>query len=381
MVKPRHQAMNILIINPILITPPENGGIVPKPRTIKHTLIYNYCLGFIHNGHNITLIASSEYQPSEENHFDFPIIFLKNTVKEKLHKFPNGFPLLSGLYEYLKKHHHNFDIIISSEAFTYNSFIASLICPQKLVIWQEVGQHAPTFHRIPSKIWHNIIVRTLYRNVLIIPRSETARGFIGRYANRVSKTIVDHGINIDNFSFCAEKGKYFIVVAQLIKRKNINLTIRKFKEFDDRYGGGYKLYIAGQGEEEHNLLHLISSLNLDRKVFLTGFLNHIELSNLLHKASCFLTDTSWEFNAVSILETIASGTPIITNTNPYAASYIQAKQLGIVRDDWGADDIHNLLQHHTIYIENCRTYRNKLSNDYLSELMIKTFQNEQLNNK
>ncbi len=366
--------MNILIINPILITPPENGGIVPKPRTIKHTLIYNYCLGFIHNGHNITLIASSEYQPSEENHFDFPIIFLKNTVKEKLHKFPNGFPLLSGLYEYLKKHHHNFDIIISSEAFTYNSFIASLICPQKLVIWQEVGQHAPTFHRIPSKIWHNIIVRTLYRNVLIIPRSETARGFIGRYANRVSKTIVDHGINIDNFSFCAEKEKYFIVVAQLIKRKNINLTIRKFKEFDDRYGGGYKLYIAGQGEEEHNLSHLIDTQGLSNKVIFLGFLSKEKLAEAIRYAACSLIDTLWDYNMVSIPETIVCGTPIITNSVPYSAYYIHNYNLGIVRDDWGADDIHNLLQNHTIYIENCRTYRDKLSNNYLSELMIQTFQ-------
>lgn len=366
--------MNILIINPILITPPEHGKAIPKPKTIKHTLIYNFCLGFLHNGHQITLAASEEYKPTEDQSFDFNILFFKNSIKSVITNFPNGFPHMSGLHAFLRKNHDKFDIIISSEAFSFNSLIASLICLKKLIIWQEVGQHAPTFHRIPSKIWHNIIVRTLYRNVLIVPRSETARGFIGRYANRVSTTIVDHGINIDNFSFCAEKEKYFIVVAQLIKRKNINLTIRKFKEFDDRYGGGYKLYIAGHGEEEHNLLHLISSLNLDHKVFLTGFLNRIELSNLLHKASCFLTDTSREFNAVSILETIAAGTPIITNTNTYAASYIQSKQLGIVRDDWGADDIHNLLQNHTIYIENCRTYRDKLSNNYLSELMIQTFQ-------
>lgn len=371
--------MNILIINPILITPPEHGGVVPIPKTIKHTLIYNYCLGFIHNGHGITLTASSEYQPSEEDHFDFPIVFLKNTVKEKFHKFPNGFPFLFGLYAYLKKHSKDFDIVISSEAFTYNSFIASLICPNKLVIWQEVGQHAPTFHRIPSKIWHNLIVRMLYRNVLIVPRSETAREFIGRYSGRVSTTIVDHGINTENFSFCADKEKYFVVVAQLIKRKNIGLTIRKFKEFDDKYGGGYKLYIAGQGEEENNLLQLVDSLNLLDKVVFLGFLSKEKLAETIQYAACSLIDTLWDYNMVSIPETIACGTPIITNSVPYNAYYIRDFCLGIVKDDWGADDIHDLLQNHTIYIGNCCAYRDKLSNDYLTELMIETFKSEQNN--
>lgn len=366
--------MNILIINPILITPPEHGKAIPKPKTIKHTLIYNFCLGFLHNGHQITLAASEEYKPTEDQSFDFNILFFKNSIKSVITNFPNGFPHMSGLHAFLRKNHDKFDIIISSEAFSFNSLIASLICPKKLIIWQEVGQQAPTFHRIPSKIWHNIIVRTLYRNVLIVPRSETARGFIGRYANRVSKTIVDHGINIDNFSFCAEKEKYFIVVAQLIKRKNINLTIRKFKEFDDRYGGGYKLYIAGQGEEEHNLSHLIDTQGLSNKVIFLGFLSKEKLAHNIQLAACSLIDTLCDYNMVSIPETIACGTPIITNSVPYSAYYIHNYNLGIVRDDWGADDIHNLLQNHTIYIENCRTYRDKLSNNYLSELMIQTFQ-------
>lgn len=372
--------MNILIINPILITPPEHGGIVPIPKTIKHTLIYNYCLGFLHNGHEVTLIASSEYRPSEENNFDFPIFFLRNSVKERYRKFPNGFPFLSGLYAYLKKHSKNFDIVISSEAFTYNSFIASLICPEKLVIWQEVGQHAPTMFRIPSRVWHNTIARLFFRKVLVIPRSQIAKDFISKYCRNVAETIVDNGISLSNFLFNANKKKYFIVVAQLIKRKNIELTIRKFKEFSDKYGG-YKLYIAGTGEKKDNLQNLADSLNISDKVIFLGFLSKEKLAEAIRYAACSLIDTLWDYNMVSIPETIVCGTPIITNSVPYSAYYIHNYNLGIVRDDWGADDIHNLLQNHTIYIENCRTYRDKLSNNYLSELMIKTFQNEQINKK
>ena len=51
--------MNILILNPILFTAEHN--IIPKVKSIKDTMIYNMCLGFIQLGHNITLAAAEEY--------------------------------------------------------------------------------------------------------------------------------------------------------------------------------------------------------------------------------------------------------------------------------------------------------------------------------
>lgn len=374
--------MNILILNPILYTPEYHGGKVPKIATIKHTMIYNYCLGFMEQGHKVTLIASEEYKPTDDTSFQFDIIFLKNSVKEKIKKFPNGFPYLAGLYSYLKRNKDLFDVIISSENFTYNSLVAAIVCHEKLIIWQEVGQHVPALHNIPSKVWHNTIARVFYRNVLVVPRSEIAQNFIKQYCPKVSVDIVDHGIDLDNFTFSADKQKYFVIVARLEWRKNIALTIDKFSRFNKKYGG-YKLYIAGGGDEYENLLSQINREGLQEQVILTGFLSKQQLATLISGASCSLIDTIEEYNMVSISETIACGTPVITNTVPYSSYLINKYELGIVKDNWNEDDLKIVLDNLELYVENCRDYRHKLSTNYSTEMMINIFQqyNENSSNK
>ena len=55
--------MNILILNPILYTAERN--IIPNVDSIKDTMIYNMCIGFVALGHNITLCAAEEFRPQK----------------------------------------------------------------------------------------------------------------------------------------------------------------------------------------------------------------------------------------------------------------------------------------------------------------------------
>ena len=48
--------MRILLLNSILFTAENN--IIPQVKSIKDTMIYNMCLGFLKLGHNITLAAA-----------------------------------------------------------------------------------------------------------------------------------------------------------------------------------------------------------------------------------------------------------------------------------------------------------------------------------
>ena len=54
----------ILIINPILYTSETNR--IPKVKSIKDTMIYTFCLGFLNLGHQVTLLAAQDYQPEQE---------------------------------------------------------------------------------------------------------------------------------------------------------------------------------------------------------------------------------------------------------------------------------------------------------------------------
>lgn len=69
--------MNVLIINYILYTPDGNGRI-PKVKSIKDTMIYGMCHGFIEAGHSVTLAAGAEYKPEEGEIHEFDVRFFNS---------------------------------------------------------------------------------------------------------------------------------------------------------------------------------------------------------------------------------------------------------------------------------------------------------------
>ena len=62
--------MRILILNQILYTADNNT--IPVVSSIKDTMIYGMCLGFVNTGHTVTLAASSlpAYYPFHRNYTD-----------------------------------------------------------------------------------------------------------------------------------------------------------------------------------------------------------------------------------------------------------------------------------------------------------------------
>ena len=72
--------MNILVINPIMYTNETKN--IKKVDTLKDTLIYNVCLGFLEVGINVTLITSLDYKPIQNEEYPFKVIFLKTKLKK-----------------------------------------------------------------------------------------------------------------------------------------------------------------------------------------------------------------------------------------------------------------------------------------------------------
>ena len=98
--------MNILILNSILYTPDGEGNI-PRVQTIKDTMIYGMCLGFLHLGHSVTLASVEDYRPMETELYDFEVRFFKTEYKRIFQ--PSVLPYSSEMKQYLKRHHKDFD--------------------------------------------------------------------------------------------------------------------------------------------------------------------------------------------------------------------------------------------------------------------------------
>ena len=170
--------MNILILNPILYTAERN--IIPNVDSIKDTMIYNMCIGFVALGHNITLCAAEEFRPQKREDYDFDVHFFRS---DWTHFFPPSLlPFSKDLLHYIKKFHKDFDCILTSEVFAIHSLMASIICPQKTIVWQELTSHQKKMFQVPSKLWYNIIGRWFMKKIIaVVPRSIYAYNFVRNY--------------------------------------------------------------------------------------------------------------------------------------------------------------------------------------------------------
>lgn len=354
MVRWKKQKMKILIVNPIIYT--SETSKIKKANTIKDTMIYDLCLAFLAEGHDVELIACNEFKPEIDEKYPFKVTWLNAKIK-KICK-PNVLPYCPDIKKVIKN--NKYDLIITSEVFSLNSLILAVKTKNNLVVWHELAKHNNIMKKIPSKIWYGIIARIFFRNVLVVPRSAEAKNFISQYCNRVSDKIIDHGVNLEKFTFCEDKENYFVVSSQLIERKRINKIIEKFWEYTKKYDENSKLIIIGDGEEKERLVKQVENYNIKNNVIFTGRLNHDRLISYLMKAKAMLVYTRKDNNMISIVESIAVGTPVVTTSVPYNSSYIIKYSLGIVNDNWDAQDLSKIANNDE-YIKNCMKYRSKLS--------------------
>ena len=357
----------VLVVCPFLFTN-ENGN--RRVNSIKDTVIYNLCIGFTKNGWQPVLISDIQFRPVEKEEYPFEILFLKTRLEYLFP--PNRFPFPIGLRKYLKMNRDKFDFVISSEVFMFTSLITRIYVKKKLIVWQELGEHNKMMYKLASKLWYNLIGRTFFRNTTVVPRSITAQKFISKYCKNTSKTIIDNSISTDHLRASREKDNYFISVTQLIKRKQVNTIIDKFYQFY-KENKEYKLYICGEGDERENLCLQIKELGLENIIQLLGQIPHEKLGILWSRAAATLVNTSKDINMVCIIESIACGTPVITNRVPYSASVIVENELGIVSDEWNANTLKQLLNNMDLYIDNCLSYRDNLTNEHIAYLFIKTY--------
>ena len=352
--------MKILIANSILFTSEKN--VIPEVKSIKGTLIYTMCLGFASNGHQVTLAAAEDYRPVTKEEYDFEILFFKSAFTGIF--LPSVLPLSFDFYKYIKANHKKYDLVVSSDVFSFSSLFLSLVCPSKTVIWHEMMMHQKKFKEMPSKIWYNIVAPLFIRRVrCVIPRSRRAYLFINRYLKNVTEEVVDHGVDVLRFGFSKDKERQIISSSQLIPRKNIESLILIYSKLVKLEGfGDVKMLIAGNGVLRESLEELVEKLNLQDNVRFLGFLEHQDLNEAIKKSYAFMINTLRDLNMVSIPESIVSGTPIITNLIPASADYIAKENLGIAKDNWDEYDLKEIIENNPVYVDNCINYRDKLTN-------------------
>lgn len=135
-----------------------------------------------------------------------------------------------------------------------------------------------------------------------------------------------------------------------------------------------ELKIIGDGDERVNLERLVRQLGVERSVTFYGQLDHRTLQRYLGEAKAMLVSTEKDNSMISIVESIASATPVITTSIPLNASYIRLERLGIVKDGWDAAELAQVDKHLDEFVGNCMRYRESMSTDHKVEQFLDIYQ-------
>lgn len=347
--------MRVLVINPIMYTSETKR--IQRTDTIKDTMMYDLCLAFHESGHQVTLVGGEPFKPENDETYPFEVLWWECRGQKLF--MPHCLPFMPATWQYVKK--GSYDLILSSEVFSLNSLMAYWAAPEKTIIWHELAKHNAIMKQIPSKVWYNFVARFFMRNVKVVARSKEAGDFIRKYCRNTYGRIIDHGVNLDKFQPEITKNNWFVVCSQLIGRKRIDGILQRFAAYLEKYDPDTRLYIAGDGERKEELKALAKKMGIEEKVVFTGKISHEELLPVLSRAKALLVNTMKDNNMVSIVESIAVGTPVVTTDVPLNSAYIKKYCLGIAKKDWDEEDLAKIVENNENYVQNCMNYRERLS--------------------
>ena len=349
--------MKILIVNPILYT--SETADIPRVDSVRDSMITGLCSAFAAAGHDVTLAACDRFRPLKDEGFPFDIRWFSPFCPAVCK--PHVFPVLGGFRSFWRREGGTYDLVISGEVFSANTLFLSRHAASKLIIWQELAKHNRLGKTVPSRIWYGVIARLFMRKSLVVARSVEARTFISRYMPRVAEEVIDHGTDLARFVPAEKRGDHFIICSQLIPRKRVDLSIERFARYRQQYDRDAKLIIAGEGECREELEALSRRLLNGEGITFTGKLDHERMIPLLASARALLVSTEKDNNMVSVVESIAVGTPVITTSVPYNAGYIREFGLGIVDDAWDERALDRIVREAEDYRSRCLEYRKELS--------------------
>jgi len=158
-----------------------------------------------------------------------------------------------------------------------------------------------------SDLFHRVIVLNEFSKKLALKA--------GFKESNIEK--IPNGVDIDYFNSLEViplKGDPSIIYAgRLTKVKGVDVLLKAFSQVLREYPNAY-LYIVGSGGEEGYLARLVERLGLTENVEFTGFIPSIrKVHQFIKSADIFVLPSYMENFSISLLEAMASKTPIIAS--------------------------------------------------------------------
>ncbi len=150
----------------------------------------------------------------------------------------------------------------------------------------------------------------------IIAVSKSAKTFIEYFANENKIRVIPNGVDVNRFSpenknENVEKRPTILYMGRLVPKKGVHILIRAMSHVVKKYPDAL-LLIGGKGKMKTFLSSYASTLGLKENVRFLGYVPDSLLPNLYLSSNVFvLPSTTSESFGITLLEAMASGTPVI----------------------------------------------------------------------
>jgi 1,2-diacylglycerol 3-alpha-glucosyltransferase len=216
-------------------------------------------------------------------------------------------PLTVGFLAYLTASTKNLPLI-----YTYHTSITDYTHYLKVIGGTGVIRHAARWFSATS---------TNLGDQIVVPSPKFHRLLLEQ---KVTKPIqvIPNGIDLSNFKAAKNPGSFrnrlgikpdapiLFSVGRVDPEKRLDFLIDAFVRIADRVPEAH-LVFAGDGGSRKKLEEQAAATKVKDRIHFLGMVKRVELPDLLHDATVFLSASTTEVHPISVIEAIASGLPLV----------------------------------------------------------------------
>jgi len=199
-------------------------------------------------------------------------------------------------------------------------------------------QFSPVFR---SKIHEFIIRKSFKRAARLIAVGELLKVEMESVFNR-AVDVIPNVIDVERFNIPRNNNRSNIkigFVGNLLYNKGLDVLFHALKQQKNQE---YTLEIVGKGEEKESLQKLADELGISDRITFRGYIDPIDLPKFYSSLDVFVLPSRRETFGVVVIEALAAGIPVITNSCG-GPEYIINEDVGVLYDYCDSNSLHEKL--------------------------------------
>jgi len=153
---------------------------------------------------------------------------------------------------------------------------------------------------------------------------------VGLGVDPIRKLVSDERID-DSFNFT--------FMGRIAPKKQLDLTIKSFALFQNRYKRNTKLIICGDGDEPYlkEIRQLAHELGVFQSLDFRGWVDNKEKRMIWSITDCFVLTSSDENFAIAVAEALSNGIPCLLSKKVALSAIVKSHNAGIVFEEFSPD--------------------------------------------